>query len=500
MNTEITPSEMRRVDANCGGIGLLPLQLMENAGASVARAIRARFEDTEAKIIVLTGTGNNGGDGFVAARHLLDYNPEILLLGRARDIATEEARRNWAILENLSADLREIRDSSELSELEPDADIVIDAMLGTGVRGSVREPVASAIDLINASSAFVLSMDVPSGFNPDNLEKVVRADLTITNHRMKEGLFSHPEIAGEIEVVDIGIPTRATLIVGTGDLPPARNVQSHKGDNGRVLVIGGGAFTGAPALAALAAARAGADWVTVVAPRSVAGAIAGFSPDLIVHSLTPVKNSPSRASTAEPLSGKYLASDDLDTVNALIRKHDVTVIGMGLGRENETAEAVSEIFRSNPGARFVIDADALHAIRMPVPVHEGELPIITPHAGEFRMLGGSVSADLDECCELVRDFSARNHVVTLLKGTTDVMSDGSAVRINRTGNPGMTVGGTGDVLAGVTGAIFAKAGALAAASAGALIVGTAGDLAFVKYGCGLLATDVIECIPDAMQR
>ncbi|MEA3325027.1 MAG: NAD(P)H-hydrate dehydratase [Euryarchaeota archaeon] len=483
MNTEISPSEMRRVDANCGGIGLLPLQLMENAGASVACAIRARFpEDTETSIIVLSGTGNNGGDGFVAARHLLDYDPVILLLGRARDIATEESRRNWEILENLSADLMEIKDSSELSELELGADIVIDAMLGTGMRGSVREPVASAINLINESSAFVLSIDTPSGFNPANFAKVVHADLTITNHRMKEGLSEHPGVTGEIEVADIGIPTRATLIVGTGDLPPARQARSHKGDNGRVLVIGGGAFTGAPALAALAALRAGADWVTVAAPQSVAGTIAGFSPDLIVH----------------PLSGRYLAGDDIDPVNALIRKHDVTVIGMGLGRESETAEAVSVIIRSNPDARFVIDADALHAL--PVPVQEGAAPIITPHAGEFRMLGGVVSADLDERCELVMDFSARNHVVTLLKGNTDVMSDGRAVRINRTGNPGMTVGGTGDVLAGVVGVIFANAGALAAASAGALIVGTAGDLAFVKYGCGLLATDVIECIPDAMRR
>ena len=482
MNTEITASEMRRVDANCSDLGLLPIQLMENAGASVARAIRARFlEGTETRIIVLAGTGNNGGDGFVAARHLLDYNPLILLLGRARDIATGESRRNWGILEDLSADLREIRDSSELSELELDADIVIDAMLGTGVRGSVREPVASAIDLINASSAFVLSIDVPSGFNPGNFDNAVRADLTITFHRMKEGLSGRPDIAGEIEVADIGIPTRATLIVGAGDLPPARNARSHKGDNGRVLVIGGGAFTGAPALAALAALRAGADWVTVAAPRSVAGMIQGFSPDLIVHSL----------------SGSYLTRDDIDTVNALIRKHDVTVIGMGLGRESETAEAVSEIIGSNPDARFVIDADALHALAMPV--QEGTPPIITPHAGEFRMLGGVVSADLDELCELVMDFSARNRVVTLLKGNTDVISDGRAVRINRTGNPGMTVGGTGDVLAGATGAIFAKTDALAAASAGALIVGTAGDLAFLKYGYGLLATDVVERIPDAMQ-
>jgi len=483
MNTEITPSEMRRVDANCSDLGLLPLQLMENAGASVARAIRARFpECTETRIAILAGTGNNGGDGFVAARHLLDYAPEILLLGRARDIATEESRRNWQILRNLSADLMEIRDSSELSGLELDADIVIDAMLGTGVRGSVREPVASAINLINASSAFILSIDVPSGFNPGNFEKTVRADLTITNHRMKEGLSSCPEVTGELEVAGIGIPTRATLIVGTGDLPPARDARSHKGDNGRVLVIGGGAFTGAPALSALAALRAGADWVTVAAPRSVAGTIQGFSPDLIVHSL----------------SGSYLARDDIDTVNALIRKHDVTVIGMGLGRESETAEAVSEIIRSNPDARFVIDADALHALAMPM--QGGTLPIITPHAGEFRMLGGVVSADLDERCELVMEFSARNRVVTLLKGNIDVISDGRAVRINRTGNPGMTVGGTGDVLAGVTGAIFANAGALAAASAGALIVGTAGDLAFLKYGYGLLATDVIECIPDAMRR
>ena len=478
MKTEIAPSGMRRIDVNCKDIGLIPLQLMENAGASIARAVRTRFD--HGAITVLTGTGNNSGDGFVAARHLLDYNPEILMLGRARDIATDEARQNWQILQHLGADIHEIRDSSELHGL--DADIIIDAMLGTGVRGSIREPVSSAIGFVNASSAFVVSVDVPSGFSPDHPEQSVHADLTVTFHRMKQGLSGHPEITGEIEVANIGIPARAERFVGTGDLPPARSATSHKGDNGRVLVIGGGAFTGAPALTALAALRTGTDWVTVAAPRSAANVIAGFSPNLIVH----------------PLSGSYLMGDDIDTINALIRRHDSVVIGMGLGRESETIKTISEIIRFNPGAQFVIDADALHALRMPM--QQTTIPIITPHASEFQKLGGKAPSDIDERSELVLDFSARNRVVTLLKGNIDIISDGEQIRINRTGNAGMTVGGTGDVLAGIVSALSATTDALAAASTGAFIAGTAGDLAFLKYGYGLLATDVIECIPEAMHE
>ncbi|MCK4652061.1 MAG: NAD(P)H-hydrate epimerase, partial [Methanosarcinales archaeon] len=142
MKIEITPSEMHRIDRNCVDLGLFPLQLMENAGAYVARVVRARFD--RGTVIILAGTGNNGGDGFVAARHLLDYDPEILILGRARDIATDEARQNWQILKNLDANISEIRDSSELPDSELDADVIIDAMLGTGVHGRVREPTASA--------------------------------------------------------------------------------------------------------------------------------------------------------------------------------------------------------------------------------------------------------------------------------------------------------------------------------------------------------------------
>lgn len=487
MKIEITPSEMRRIDRNCAGIGLFPLQLMENAGAYVAREVRARFD--RGTVIILAGTGNNGGDGFVAARHLMDYNPEILLFGRARDIATDEARQNWQILKNLGANISEIRDSSELLDIELDADVIIDSMLGTGVRGQVHEPTASAIRMINASDAFIVAVDVPSGFDPDHPSYSVHADLTVTFHSAKTGLFRHPEVTGEVKVAEIGIPPRAERIAGTGDLPQVRSAGSHKGDSGRVLVIGGGAFTGAPALAALAALRTGADWVTVATPQSVASEIAEFSPNLIVHAL----------------SGRYLAHDDTHAIDALIRRHDVVVIGMGLGRGNETAETVLEIITANPDTLFVIDADALHALKMPLPDREqAAMPIVTPHAGEFKQLGGTVAAGIDERCKLVREFSLENHVVTLLKGAVDVISDGEDVRTNHTGNAGMTVGGTGDVLAGVVGALLAThdtslAPAVAAATAGAFITGTAGDLAFRKFGYGLLATDVIECIPEAMQ-
>jgi len=476
---------MAAIDANCEYLGIKRLVLMENAGAAVARAVRERIRS--GKVVIIAGKGNNGGDALVAARHLSGYEVRVILLGRKEEIKTPEALQNWNALEKISIPTMQVADSKALDrKLMENADIIIDGIFGTGVRGQIRDLESTAIDLINTSGAFVISVDVPSGIDPDcgKFEKSVKSGLTLTFHKMKVGLLSRDvqNYAGQIRVVDIGIPQEAEFYIGPGDIQPflKRPATSHKGDAGRVLVIGGGPYSGAPALAALGALRAGADIVTVAAPGNVSAIIASFSPNLIVHAL----------------SGDILLEDDIAVISRLISRHDVVVMGMGLGTADETLCAIEKIVPLCKKA--VIDADAISE-RL-VPLLKKNI-IITPHAGEMKRLSGlDVPHDLKERVKMIKDFADDHEVTVLLKGVVDLISDGEEVRANRTGNAGMTVGGTGDVLAGLTGALFARCDSpLEAAAGSAFINGAAGDLAFVKFGYGLLATDVIDYIPGVMK-
>ncbi len=518
----ITSEEVAALDENCKFFGLSPLQLMENAGAGVAKEIKNRFEcgapphdpaspvmaykgkrkEDVVKVTILAGKGNNGGDAFAAARHLRkeNFDVKIILIGRSKDLRTEESNRNWRILNASGYDTEEITDSSELKTkktLLNSSDVILDAIFGTGVSGKIREPEATAIDLINDanSNAFIVAVDVPSGLDSDTgeAEKAVRANLTVTFHRTKKGLLNAVNYVGELAVADIGIPEGMEKLAGPGDVRMVmkRKANSHKGDNGRVLIVGGGPFFGAPTLAALASLHAGADWVTIAAPKSVSSIISSLSPNLIV----------------QPLSSAILVEKDVPVVSNLIKKHDVVVIGMGLGAEEETKMATGMIIEDEANKKAVVDADGFYGLHLPL---EGEdkLVIVTPHAGEFAKMeigGGSVKVPpedlMEERIKCVSDFSMQNKVVTLMKGPTDVVSDGVRVKINKRGNAGMTVGGTGDVLAGVTGAFFAIAtDPFKAATAAAFVNGAAGDSAFDAKGYGLLATDVIGDIPRVIKE
>jgi len=485
----ITSAEMAALDANCEFFGLAPLQLMENAGASIASELKKRFSE-DAEVVIIAGKGNNGGDALAAARHLRNANVRVILVGRSKDLRTEASRRNWRILSECGYRMDEITDSSTLKALKETLkpDVIIDALLGTGVRGRIREPESSAIDLINESGAFVLAVDVPSGLNPDTGEcdKAVHADLTVTFHRAKPGLLKNESksYVGELVVADIGIPPGMERLAGPGDVRLVlrrREKSSHKGDNGRILIVGGGPFAGAPALSALASLRTGADWVTIATPRNVAPIIASVSPNLIV----------------QPLSGSILTEDDVSPVLNLMRMHDVLVIGMGLGAAEETKRAVKSIIEDEAVKKAVVDADGLYGLDLPLKASKSKQVIITPHAGEFSKMGTqNPPADGEERLEFIREFSLRNRVVTLLKAAHDVISDGKRIKVNVTGNAGMTVGGTGDVLSGITGALFATSGdAFEVATAAAFISGSAGDAAFRDKGLSLLATDVVEAIP-----
>ncbi len=500
----ITSEEMAALDENCKFFGLSPLQLMENAGAEVTKVVKRKFQkkrsssEGSVKVTIIAGKGNNGGDAFAAARHLHGFDVKIMLIGRSKDLRTEETMRNWQILNASGYNIEEITDSSELKAIKTllnSSDVIIDAIFGTGVRGKIREPEATAIDLINDAKpqAFVVAIDVPSGLDSDTgeAEKAVRANLTVTFHRAKKGLLKKDDYVGELVVADIGIPDSMEKLAGPGDVRMVvkRKASSHKGDNGRVLIVGGGPFFGAPTLTALASLRAGADWVTIAAPKSVSSIISSLSPNLIV----------------QPLSSEILVEKDVPTVSNLIKQHEVMVIGMGLGAAEETKKATRRIIEDDASKKVVVDADGFYGLHVPIEV-EDKLVIVTPHAGEFSKMNiggerGGVKVPpedmMEERIDFVKDFSRLNKVVTLMKGPTDIISDGTRVKINKKGNAGMTVGGTGDVLAGITGAFFAiTSDPFKAATAAAFVNGTAGDLALEEKGYGLLATDVIENIPN----
>ncbi|MDP2841656.1 MAG: NAD(P)H-hydrate epimerase, partial [Candidatus Methanoperedens sp.] len=215
----ITSAQMAAIDANCEYLGIRRLQLMENAGAAVANAVKKRA--ASGKVVIIAGRGNNGGDAFVAARHLSGYDTTVILLGRKEDIKTPEALHNWNALEKTSLSLIHVTDAAMFdTPLIMNADVIIDGIFGTGIKGKLKDPESTAIDLINASDAYVISVDVPSGFDPDGgkFEKAVQANMTLTFHKMKIGLLSRiaAKYAGDVQVIDIGIPHEAEFFVGPG--------------------------------------------------------------------------------------------------------------------------------------------------------------------------------------------------------------------------------------------------------------------------------------------
>ncbi|MFB6184454.1 MAG: NAD(P)H-hydrate dehydratase [Haloarculaceae archaeon] len=472
----ITGEQMAVVDANAAALGVPRKQLMESSGNAVARTVREVAHPGDA-VTVVAGRGNNGGDAFVAARFLDDFDLSVCLLGSAETITTDIARENWDALGQAEYDATEVRDSADLELGDPD--VVVDAMLGTGVTGALREPEATAAERINDCDATVVAVDVPSGVNADTGEAAgvaVEADRVVTFHDEKPGLV---DLDAEVTVANIGIPDAAETFVERGDLLRlTRDPQSHKGDHGEVLVVGGGPYTGAPALAAQAALRAGADLVRVACPSVVAREIQGYSENLIVR----------------PYDGDHLGPGHVGPLLEQARGHDVVVLGPGLGSRDETLDAVEGLLTGLDGTA-VVDADALRVV--PGVATEASL-ICTPHQGELRAMGGTTDADWRERASLVEAFAAELGVTMLVKGAYDVISDGEETRVNRTGNPGMTVGGTGDVLAGAVGALAATQDPRHAAAIGAYANGRAGDHVVDERGYGLVATDLLDRLPEAL--
>lgn len=490
----LTAREMRAVEMNSEYLGITKLQLMENAGRAVAEAVMNRFEE-KTKVTIVCGLGGNGGDGFVAARHLAGagYPVEVILVGKPQNIGSGEAEANWGALSEMThtVTVRKISDSSEVPDLG--GKVIVDAIMGTGVRGPLKPPYAQMVAAINDAPGYKIAVDIPTGMDADTGEAhggAVKADLTLTFHKPKVGLEAVPDHVGELRICPIGIPPEAETTTGPGDVLLATKVRpsdAHKGDFGSLLIIGGSeAYSGAPALAGLGAYAAGVDLVYVAVPESVAPVVAGFSPSLITIKL----------------KGKRLSVKGLDTLRPLFERVDAVAMGPGLGLHEETAEAVMEIVREleEHGKPVLLDADALKSY--PRGRKFSAPAVFTPHSREFEILTGKTpKGGLEEQGMTVRKEATKISATILLKGHVDIISDGARVRYNRTGNPGMTVGGTGDVLSGVAAGFLANGiEPLQAAAAGAFVNGAAGDAAYLEKGYSLEPMDLVERIPEVIMR
>lgn len=509
----LTADQMREADRiTIEEIGLPGPVLMENAGTAVAEAIRERYPDAR-DIVVLCGKGNNGGDGFVVTRKLREYGAQAFLLGRREDVKGDSLVHLQAC-ERSGGRVREVKDGDEWAVAVGDvasADLLVDALLGTGLRAGASGPAAAGIAALQRAAEAgipVVAVDLPSGLGSDTgvVEgPAVEADLTVTFAAPKWGHVLAPasERVGDLALADIGIPVEVLARVGprlflleeedAAVAFPLRAAAAHKGSFGHVLIVGGSpGKTGAAVLAGVGALRSGAGLVTVATPASCLGLVAAGRPEIMTELLP---ESP----------GGGLAEDALERALALAEERDAVVLGPGLGAAGGTRTVAREIVRRCP-VPLVVDADGLNALSgsgdVPGLLRSRSAPtVLTPHPGEMARLSGRPVAEIQQTrVESARALAEKTGAVVVLKGQATVVAvpDGESA-VNPTGNPGMATAGTGDVLAGVIGALLAHGESGRAATAGVFVHGRAGDLAAGRLGeDALLAGDLAEAIPQAI--
>ncbi|MDZ7314614.1 MAG: NAD(P)H-hydrate dehydratase [candidate division KSB1 bacterium] len=504
MKVVVTAAQMAELDRlTIEQFALSGILLMENAGRGVVDLILDRFRFRT--VHIYCGPGNNGGDGFVIARYLKNrgFEPAVLLLS-VKDKLTPDARFHFERLVQFGITPCIVQSAEDLPKEKPD--LIVDALLGTGVRGSLRGLIAQAVAHLQAQGAPIVAVDIPTGVNADSgaVEGIaVKADLTATMALMKRGLLFSPgrEHCGRIEIVDICMPQ--ALIAAhdpriyrlekedVGKLLPRRAPNAHKTQCGQVLVIAGSrGFTGAASLTAETALRAGAGLVYLATPSDL---------NVIYETkLTEVITLP----TGDV--GRFTAAS-LPLLLEQAATKDAVAVGPGMGRDPETQALIKSLLLQIDRP-LVLDADGLNACvghTQLFAAHRRGL-VLTPHAGELARLTG-LSADqiTAEPVETAARFAKEWKCTLVLKGGPTVIAapDGS-VYINSTGNAGMATAGTGDVLTGLIASLLAQGlTPKDAAAAGVFIHGLAGDLAAEKLGqAGMIAGDLLRNVPQALME
>jgi hydroxyethylthiazole kinase-like uncharacterized protein yjeF len=513
----LTGEQMRRIDRRATEEhGIAGLALMDGAGTAVADALERDFpEALGSPLLVLCGKGNNGGDGLVAARVLASrgHAVEVWILSRGETLPPDAAA-SLAAARAAGVPIEEVRDEAGWWELAPRLAReawVLDALLGTGVRGGARGLPASAIAALADRDARVISIDVPSGLDADTGRldgPAVQARHTYTLARPKQCLVVEPAASRtrSFSVVDIGIPAQAIAAEGADllwidaeaarGLWPARDPRGHKGSFGHLLVVAGSrGKSGAAVLAARGALRAGAGLVTAAVPRSVQPLVAVQQAEIMSEGLDEDGDGALHPTAAGPAI-------------ALARARDAVAMGPGLGTAAGTGAFV-RAFLARCEQPVVIDADALNVLapwdaRDRVALRfEARATVLTPHPGEAaRLLGTTVSGIEDDRIGAARHLAMVTGAIVVLKGRrTVVASPRGGASLNASGNAGMATGGTGDVLTGVLGALLARGlPALEAAMLAAYAHGDAGDRAAAQLGQdGMIAGDVVRHLPHALR-
>jgi NAD(P)H-hydrate epimerase len=515
----LTADEMRRLDRATIAGGFVPgAELMERAGAGVAAAMERRYgPPLGLRVLVLSGPGNNGGDGFVAARHLRAGGAAVSVgvlgsLEKVRGDARAHLDRMQAA--GLAAvALEREEDLARLVAAHDQWDFALDAVLGTGARGEPEGLVAAAVQALrelDERGTHVVAVDLPTGVNADAgtiARRAVRADLTVTFGCPKRGHYLYPgrAFAGALEVVDIGLvtsdgdprgfPFTLATAAEIADLLPQRDPRAHKGSVGRVLIAGGSpGLTGAVTLAARAATRSGAGYVQCAVP-------AGLN-DILEAKLTEEMTLPMPQSEA-----RTLAPAAAEAILAHAAAVDVMVVGSGISRDAEAAELARRLVAGSPSP-VVLDADGLNAFAGRAELlasSRGQARaarVLTPHLGEMSRLTGLAPAELESRrLDACREWAMRWGCVLVLKGAPTVTAapDGRAT-VNPTGNPGMATAGMGDVLTGVAAALLAQGLApYDAARAAVFVHGLAGDHCARTIGpVGFGAGDAVEALPAVL--
>ncbi|MBN1140743.1 MAG: NAD(P)H-hydrate dehydratase [Deltaproteobacteria bacterium] len=508
----VTAEEMRLLDREAiEGYGVPGVVLMENAGRGAARCFDDFFRPLRpGPALVVCGKGNNGGDGYVIARHLENLGWQVAVLALAeREAVAGEARINLEILLRSGIEVVFAPDAERLDAATARLAgfrLLVDAIFGNGLAAEVRGHYARAIDWINASGAAVAAVDLPSGVDADRgriLGCAVKASCTATFAFPKVGQMLQPGAAfgGEVRTIDIGMPrallekvSDRQLLVGAGvaaALLPQRPVAGHKGTFGHLLVVAGSiGKSGAAVLAAQGGSRAGAGLVTAACPA-------------LIHNILEMKLTEAMTCPLPDLDGA-LSLQAYEEIMALATGKKVLALGPGLGTAPETTALVRRLVR-HCELPLVLDADALNALEgRPEALGERRSPsvILTPHPGEMARLTGQSVAEIEsDRLGVAREYARRFGVVVVLKGARTVVAfpDGR-VRLNGSGNPGMASGGMGDVLTGVVAGLVAQGMEPGeAAVLGVFLHGTAADrLATVKGVAGLCAGEVAAELPGAI--
>lgn len=512
----VTAQEMRAFDHSAINIfGIPGVVLMENAGRATFIEIQKHFkhELKGLKVAVVAGSGNNGGDGFVIARYLINHGAKVTTyLLAPRHKIKGDALINLKILELMGGSIEEIEDTDSIfrvSEFWKGCGLIVDAILGTGLQSDVRSPMKEAILLINECPGFKVSVDVPSGVNSDSGRIqgfAVNADLTVTYGFRKLGMTVYPgkQACGNVEVIDISIPK----VISESNPPSARYVNypdinayfdlrrepiAHKGTFGHVLVIGGSpGKTGAPAMAARAASRIGAGLVTLAIPQALNQTLE----NKLTEEMTAPVGSDNRG---------HWNKDSSRDIQDLIPGKDCIVIGPGLST-TEFAQEIVEMIMLESTCPLVVDADAINCLinKTDILGRARDYAALTPHPGEMsRLTGipiGKIQADR---IEIARTFARNNNVWLALKGAATVSaSPQGEVFVNSSGSPWMASGGQGDALGGILGGLLAQGMApLAAVPLGVFIHGSIADRIIENNRLRpVLAMDLIDGIPQYLSE